>query len=341
MSHLKSDLPPDATYTFAPTVALDLAATVFPLQRGSGDPVSQIRSEGFWRTVRNHAAPDQLATILFHTPASTTQPSPLRVSVWTNGYPAFADQLIAHAPEFLGINDDAVAGWQSFDELLGSTQHLLPPSIIRARKDNPGLRFTATGQLLEQLFTVILEQKVTHDQARAGWRWLVRNFGTAAPGPLPHLMAAPAADQVAQIPSWQWHKGWVQPQLAKTMLRVAERGSAVERLGRNTRNSPSDIEGLKNLGDRLQSIPGIGPWTIAETLQRSHGSTDLVSVGDYHLAHHVGETLTGQRVSDAKMLEILEPWRGHRQRIVRLIMSSGMKFSRFGPKLAPTDFRDR
>ncbi|MDN6499251.1 MAG: 3-methyladenine DNA glycosylase, partial [Yaniella sp.] len=44
---------------------------------------------------------------------------------------------------------------------------------------------------------------------------------------------------------------------------------------------------------------------------------------------------------DAGMLELLEPWRGHRQRLVRLIYASGIRFSRFGPRLAATDFRDR
>ncbi|MDN6489107.1 MAG: 3-methyladenine DNA glycosylase, partial [Yaniella sp.] len=59
------------------------------------------------------------------------------------------------------------------------------------------------------------------------------------------------------------------------------------------------------------------------------------------LAHHIGEALTGKRTDDAGMLELLEPWRGHRQRLVRLIYASGIRFSRFGPRLAATDFRDR
>ena len=70
-------------------------------------------------------------------------------------------------------------------------------------------------------------------------------------------------------------------------------------------------------------IPGVGVWTAAETLQRSHGRPGPVSVGDYHLAHYVGEALIGRRVDDDGMLELLEPWTGQRQRVVRLILASG------------------
>jgi hypothetical protein len=41
------------------------------------------------------------------------------------------------------------------------------------------------------------------------------------------------------------------------------------------------------------------------------------------------------------MLELLEPWRGHRQRVIRLIGLSGAREPRRGPRLAPEDHRDR
>ena len=49
----------------------------------------------------------------------------------------------------------------------------------------------------------------------------------------------------------------------------------------------------------MRSLYGIGEWTIAETRIRALGDPDAVSVGDYHLAHHVGYALTGHRVDDA------------------------------------------
>jgi hypothetical protein len=33
------------------------------------------------------------------------------------------------------------------------------------------------------------------------------------------------------------------------------------------------------------------------------------------------------------MLELLEPWRGHRQQIVRLIAANGFRKPRFGPRI--------
>jgi hypothetical protein len=39
------------------------------------------------------------------------------------------------------------------------------------------------------------------------------------------------------------------------------------------------------------------------------------------------------------MLELLEPWRGHRQRVVRLLLAGGPRRPRRGPRTAPTDYR--
>ena len=70
---------------------------------------------------------------------------------------------------------------------------------------------------------------------------------------------------------------------------------------------------------RLLTVRGIGPWTVAEVSSRALGDADAVSVGDFHLAHLVGWALTGKRTDDAGMLELLAPWAGHRQRVIRLI----------------------
>jgi hypothetical protein len=39
------------------------------------------------------------------------------------------------------------------------------------------------------------------------------------------------------------------------------------------------------------------------------------------------------------MLELLEPWRGHRQRVMRLIGASGVRTPRFGPRMTIQDHR--
>jgi 3-methyladenine DNA glycosylase/8-oxoguanine DNA glycosylase len=84
---------------------------------------------------------------------------------------------------------------------------------------------------------------------------------------------------------------------------------------------------------RLQLIPGIGIWTAAETTQRVLGDPDSVSVNDYHVHNQVVFAFTGRaRGTDEEMLELLEPWAGQRQRIVRLIELAGIGAPRFGPR---------
>ena len=91
---------------------------------------------------------------------------------------------------------------------------------------------------------------------------------------------------------------------------------------------------------RLQAIPGVGPWTAAEVAQRALGDADAVSVGDFHLAAAVGWALVGRRVDDAEMLDLLEPWRPHRYRVIRLLELTGRaRAPRRGPRLTIQDHR--
>ena len=83
-------------------------------------------------------------------------------------------------------------------------------------------------------------------------------------------------------------------------------------------------------------------WTAAEVRQRAHGDPDAVSVGDFHVAGQVVFALTGATDGDdARMLELLEPWAGHRYRVVRMIELSGVTKARRGPRYAPLDHRTR
>ena len=64
------------------------------------------------------------------------------------------------------------------------------------------------------------------------------------------------------------------------------------------------------------------------------GDPDAVPVGDYHLADSVGYALEGTaRSSDVRMLELLNPYSGHRARVIRLIGIAGITAPRFGPKM--------
>src|SRR5204862_489505 len=57
---------------------------------------------------------------------------------------------------------------------------------------------------------------------------------------------------------------------------------------------------------RMQSLPGVGPWTAAEVALVALGDPDAVPVGDFHLPHLVSNALAGEpRGSDERMLELL------------------------------------
>ena len=52
------------------------------------------------------------------------------------------------------------------------------------------------------------------------------------------------------------------------------------------------------------------------------GDSDAVALGDLHIPHMVTWALAGERRgSDERMVELLEPYRGHRARVVRLLMA--------------------
>ena len=93
---------------------------------------------------------------------------------------------------------------------------------------------------------------------------------------------------------------------------------------------------------RLTAVPGIGPWTAAEVGVRALGDQDAVSVGDFHLPNLVAYALAGEpRGTDDRMLELLEPYRGVRARVVRLLELSGLRAPRYGPRLSVQPIEDR
>lgn len=303
---------------------LDLRATLRPLRRGPGDPCLRIDDSGVWMTLRPPAAPSTTATLHFSSAGSRAQGG-VRVRAWGEGAEAALDAV----PELLGEHDD----WSDLDtsafgpggfELLGTALHR-----------NPGLRLTRTGRVLDALIPAVIEQKVTSTEAFRAWRILVTAHGELAPGPTPVPMRVPpTAERWRLIPSWEWHRAGVDPRRSATAVRVASVARGVQRTV-ETRPPLPGAEARR----LLQTVSGVGPWTAAETAQRAHGDPDAVSFGDYHLASVVGWALVGEKIDDDALAELLEPWRGHRQRIVRLVLASGVMPPRHGPRLTIQDHR--
>ena len=289
---------------------MSLSHTLRPLRRGHFDPTFRADASGVWRTLRTPAgeATLHLARV----------PEGIAATAWGPG----AAWAIEGVPELLGEGDD----WAGLDV---SASPFLADSLRR----NPGLRLLRTRQVFEMMLAAILEQKVTGKEARHSWRVLITKYGSAAPGPAPAGMHVfPAAETWRRIPSWEWHRAGVGPDRSATIMRATVVAASLERTLERGRGGP-DVERA------LRSIPGVGVWTSAETTQRAHGDPDAPSVGDYHLPAVVGWALIGQPVDDDGMLELLAPWAGHRQRIMRLIESSGFVKPRFGPRMTVQDHR--
>ena len=76
-------------------------------------------------------------------------------------------------------------------------------------------------------------------------------------------------------------------------------------------------------GNSNGSVPGCGPWTVEITMGFVLGDPDAVPTGDPHLPHQVGQALAGEPgADDARMLELLEPFRGGRFRLLRLLLAA-------------------
>jgi len=172
--------------------------------------------------------------------------------------------------------------------------------------------------VLEALIPAVIEQRVPGADAFRSWRLLVTKYGTPAPGPAPAIMRVPpSAQQWCAIPSWEFHRANVDPGRARTLVGCARRAVSLERLAARP---PAEAR------EALTSLPGVGVWTAAETAQRALGDADALSIGDYHVAKMIGWTLTGRPIDDATMVELLEPMRPHRYRVVRLLEVSGLAY---------------
>ncbi|OBJ05993.1 3-methyladenine DNA glycosylase [Mycobacterium sp. 1165196.3] len=284
--------------------AVSFGHTLAPLRRGRGDPCFRTPGDGsIWRTSLLPTGP---VTARISRVAHNTA----HAVAWGGGAQEFVEML----PALLGLEDD--------------DSDFVPhhPTVAAAQQRVPHLRLGRTGLVLEALIPAIIEQRVPGADAFRAWRVLVSKYGTPAPGPAPDGMRVmPAAEVWRYIPSWEFHRANVDPRRAQAVVTCARRASSVERLAGGPAGQARAA---------LMSLPGVGEWTAAETAQRAFGDADAVSVGDYHIPKMIGWTLLGRPVDDAGMLELLEPMRPHRQRVVRLLEASGLAYEpRRGPRL--------
>lgn len=279
---------------------IDLAQTLGPLQVGHHDPTIDLSRTEAWRATRT---PDGPATVHVRSTGDRVE-----IEAWGPG----ASVALEGAGALVGAGDDP----RAFDPAPGLVRDL--------HRRTPGLRMCASGGVLEVLVPTILGQKVTGIEQKRAWHALVRHHGGPAPGPHP-LTVPPSAEILSSLPYYAYHPRGVERRRAEAIRRVCARAVRVEEAAGM---SSEDAQA------RLMAFPGVGPWTAAVVARVALGDVDAVETGDYNLPHLVAWNLAGEaRADDERMLELLEPFRGQRGRVVRLLALRGEWAPRFGPRM--------
>ena len=276
---------------------IDLRSTV----QGSKDPVTVGPTARLWNT----RTPGGVGSLRLR----RTGPTVVEATAWGPG----SDWLLEQAPRLLGAEDD-LSGFEP------------PPGRLGERWRRQPFLLGRSDRLWDALVGAVFGQKVQVKNAFRSRRLLARRFGDPAPGPDGGWIL-PAPERVAELGYADLHPLAVERKRADTLLRVARE---MPRLDSVVSESPPTLK------RRLQHIRGIGPWTAAMVSAGVVGDADAVPVGDFHIPNTIAWHLAGEeRGGDARMLELLEPYTGHRWRVVRLAKSAGGAPKR-GPKLSLT-----
>lgn len=289
--------------------SIELRATLRPLGRGPHDPcISFEGSDGreVWRATNTPDGP------------GTQRLAAVEGEVEVEAFGPGADWLLEHAPALVGAHDRREEFAPSDDR------------IASLHRRYSGLRMTAAGNPVELLVPTVLEQKVTSIEAHRSYGRLVRAHGTPAPGPC-SLLVPPTAAELGALPSFTWHACGVERRRAETIREVCQRAHAIERVA---------ARGSEEFQAGVMTLPGIGVWTATSVAQLAFGDPDALVIGDYHLPAFVAWNMVGEReADDARMIELLEPFRPHRARVVALLGREGAHPPRRAPKRARRDIR--
>jgi 3-methyladenine DNA glycosylase/8-oxoguanine DNA glycosylase len=285
------------TRTVPIDVPLDLRATLRPLHGRFAD-------DGWWLAARTPDGPGSLRIRRTRTD--------LVGEAWGDG----AGWLLARLDTICGLEDDP-ASFVTSD-----------PVVSDLHRRNMGARFGRTSLVFDAVVTAICAQKVTGTEAKRAMRGLRKRFSGPAPGPNSALTLPPDPLAMASAPYHAYHDLHLEKRRADLLRRVATRAARIDALAE---------EEPEEAAASLQAIPGIAVWSAAKTVEVSHGDPDQVAVGDYHFKHIVVHHLTGRdRGTDQEMLELLEPFRPHRGRVIRLLHTLGHE-PKFGPRMTPRD----
>lgn len=224
------------------------------------------------------------------------------------------DWLLDQAPALLGEADTV--------EEFSNVVRQLPAPLIRRWRTSP-FRLARTDRVWDSTVGAVFGQRVQTTKASQSRRLLARRFGEPAPGPH-RAWILPGPDTVAGLAYHHLHRLGVERTRADTLIRAARELARSERAGHDS----------DEMVRRLAAVRGIGPWSIGLIRATALGDADAVPTGDYHLPNTIAWNLAGEeRADDARMLELLEPFSGHRWRVMLLAKGAG-KAPAYGPRLS-------
>lgn len=273
---------------------------------GPFDPTCRYDRTQLWRVSRLPSGPATLHV-------RRTEPGRAEARAWGAG----AEEILTHAPEILGLHDDPSAFAPEAEPL------------AKLARRHPGLHLPRVPDVFRLLVQTILLQRVRWKDGAASFRQLCLRYGEPAPGPNEALHLIPEARRLARMPAHAWADMGVEQARARVVVRVAQ---SQRRVDETREMSFEDAE------TRLRAFPGVGPWTAGMTMGFGLGFSDAAPTGDLGLPHLVAWNLEGVRFSDDdRMLALLEPYRPHRWRVIRLLHAGGTNPPRRSPgrKLGP------
>ena len=216
----------------------------------------------------------------------------VRADAWGPG----TDWALTRFPALLGADDDP-SEFRPDHPVVASLAALFST-----------VRIGATGRWYEALATSAISQRVVRGDASTSRMKLARRYGDRSlDGPVPPF---PTPSAILSLTDHEFHQVGIERSRARVVRIAAKYADRLESL---------DDLAASEASSWLQKLPGVGPWTTALTTSVAGGDADAVPVGDLHIPRKVSYALSGEEGDDERMLELLEPFAGHRQRVVRLV----------------------
>lgn len=284
--------------------------TLRVVRAGRGDPTTLVRANTFLHAT---LTPDGPGTVRLRWAAD---PAPLAecgldAEAWGPGAP----WLLQQVDTLTGTHDAHVEFADAH------------PVVARSLSATRTTRIGATGNIWHHLLPTILAQRITGGEAARQWVLLCRRLGDVPPGPVDvvaGMRLPPTPESLRRRPAYWFHPLGIEAKRARALTEVARHAD---------RMWDWATAGPVAAGSKLSLIPGVGPWTIGSVLGPALGDPDAVPVGDYHFPHAIAWALAGEaRATDARMLELLEPYRGQRGRVLAAILRTEGGAPKFGPR---------